>query len=152
VRLQPSPDVLLGYRLGEIANLEGYIPHQAVDYQPGQAAGSKPMLSGGWESAAECLIARPAAGASSILELRCNAREVYLLAEAQQPARLSVTRNGVPADPVLVHELLLYRIVASDRLEALHLRLGTEHSGLQLYMLRFTTEAHRRSDAAREER
>jgi hypothetical protein len=155
VRLQPSPDVQLGYRLGEIANLEGFLPHQTIDYRPSAPAGTKPMLRGGWESSAECLVSQPLPDSSSVLEVRCNAREVYVLAEARSPVSLAVYEGQVPLDPakrtkdwshgadgaVTVHELRLYQLIGGEHLENRQLRLVTQDTGLQLYLLRFTTEA-----------
>src|SRR5262249_12399209 len=91
-RLEPSPDMHLGYRMGETGNLTGFLPQETVLYMPeGRASGSsKPILRGGWEAGPECLIARPSEGEKSVVELRCLAREVYVLAEADKPAHLEV--------------------------------------------------------------
>jgi hypothetical protein len=142
VRLHPSPDVHLGHRLGEIANFEGFVPQQTLDYQPAEGAGARPLLRGAWESSAEALIARPLPGRRSALELRCNAREVFVLAEAPESMELRFEADGA-AGSVPVHELRLYQLVRSEHLQSHHLRLWTDQNGLQLYLLRFTTEARR---------
>ena len=142
VRLQPSPDVPLGHRLGEIANHEGFVPQQTLDYQPTEATGTKPLLRGGWRADAEFLTATPLDGRRSVLELLCNAREVFLLAEAAEAVTLHVETDEIRRE-LTVHELRLYELLRSDRLERHHLRIWTEQQGLQLYLLRYTTEAQR---------
>lgn len=141
-RLEPSPDMHLGFRLGEIGNLEGYLPQESVEYLPDGkvASGSKPILRGIWEAGPECLIARPRSGQRSAIELKCNAREVFVLAESEKPAQLEV-KQGQKTDTVAVHELALVQLIGSERLENLRLKLSTADDGLKLYVLRFTTEA-----------
>jgi thioredoxin family protein len=146
VRLQSSPDVPLGFRMGEIANLEGFLPQQTIEYQPVEATGAKPVLQGGWEASAESLISRPQQGRRSILDLRCVAREVFVLAEAPSELTLHVESSDT-ASSVSVHELMLYELVQSETLRDNRLRLWTDQDGLQLYLLRFTTEARKDQEA-----
>ncbi len=163
VILTATDEIHLGYRFGQIANPQGYLPHQTIIYEgsvtPRQ---ERPSLGGGWQCEAECLVTRPMDGEPSTLEIQCTAKDIYLLAEAAAGAEIEIesTAGLIPSEsatkdwakeqtsggksiPIL--EFRLYHLLSGEHLRRHHLKIRCHTDGLRVYKSGFTTEGAKQS-------